>query len=269
MFIVLLVIVSLAGLYVLSTVGRRNHKDLHALQGWAYAHRGLHGNDVPENSIKAFQLAKAAGYGIELDIHLLADGNLAVIHDAALVRTTGAEGNIEDLTTRQLKDFHLEGTEQTIPEFGTVLDLLAGEVPIIVELKCVNHNYATLCQTACKMLDSYQGPYCMESFDPRCIRWLRNNRPDIIRGQLSENYLAEKKSKLPWFLRFVLKNHMMNFLTLPDFIAYKFRDRKSLGNWVCRKLWRIQGVTWTLRNQEDYDTAVTEGWIPIFEQFNP
>jgi hypothetical protein len=266
---VLLVIVILAVLYVLSTTGRRNHKGLQALQGWSYAHRGLHDSSVPENSMEAFQRAKAAGYGVELDVHLLADGNLAVIHDAALMRTTGADGYIEDLTTQHLKVYHLEGTDQTIPEFRHVLDLLAGEVPVIVELKCVNDNYAALCKAACDMLDSYSGTYCMESFDPRCICWLRKNRPDIIRGQLAENYLLNKNPKIPWVLQFALKNHMLNFLTLPDFIAYKFRDRNSIGNWICRKLWKIQGVSWTLKDQQEYDIAVKEGWIPIFEGFQP
>lgn len=269
MYIVFLVIILLAALYVLSTVGRKNHKGLQALRGWAYAHRGLHGNGVPENSMEAFRLAKAAGYGIELDVHLLADGNLAVMHDSALVRTTGAQGTIEDLTTQQLKGFCLEGTDQTIPEFRHVLDLFAGEAPIIVELKCVNNNYDALCGAACKMLDDYRGVYCMESFDPRCIHWLRKNRPDITRGQLSENYLVGNNPKMPLILKFLLKNHMLNFLTLPDFIAYKFSDRKSIGNWVCRELWKIQGVTWTLKNQEAYDIAVKEGWIPIFEGFLP
>lgn len=269
MYIVFLVITSLAALYVHSTAGRRSHKGLQALRGWAYAHRGLHGNGVPENSMEAFRLAKAAGYGIELDVHLLADGNLAVMHDSALARTTGARGRIEELTTRQLDDYCLEGTEQTIPEFRKVLDLFAGEAPIIVELKCVDNNYVALCKAACEMMDHYHGVYCMESFDPRCIRWLRKHRPDIIRGQLSENYLAGNNPKMPFMLKFLLKNHMLNFLTLPDFVAYKFSDRKSIGNWVCRELWNIQGVTWTLKNQKEYDIAVKEGWIPIFEGFLP
>lgn len=269
MFVVLLVIVILAVLFVLSTTGRRNHKGLQALRGWSYAHRGLHGHGVPENSMEAFRRAKAAGYGVELDIHLLADGNLAVIHDAALKRTTGAVGHIEDLTTQQLKDYHLGGTEQTIPEFRQVLDLFAGEAPLIVELKCVNNNYAALCNAACDMLDSYSGNYCMESFDPRCIRWLKENRPDIVRGQLAENYLLNINSKIPWVLQFALKNNMLNFLTMPDFIAYKFQDRNSIGNWICRRFWKIQGVTWTLKDQKEYDIAVKEGWIPIFEGFQP
>lgn len=255
-------------LYVLSTTGRSGHPDLYKLRGWAYAHRGLHGNGVPENSMEAFQRAKEAGYGIELDIHLLKDGNLAVIHDSLLVRTTGAEGRIEDLKTDELKKYNLEDTEETIPLFQDVLTLYAGEAPIIVELK-EHKNYADLCAAACKMLDGYEGVYCLESFDPRCIYWLRKNRPDLIRGQLTENYFRGSKAKLPWYFKFVLRHQMLNFLTRPDFVAYRFNDRKTISNTLCRKLWGMQGVTWTIKTIEEYNTAVAEGWLPIFESFNP
>lgn len=269
MTVILIVVILLLALYVLSTVGRTGHEGLPALRGWAYAHRGLHGNGVPENSMEAFRRAKEAGCGIELDIHLLSDGNLAVIHDARLKRTTGAEGLVEDLTARQLQDYKLEGTEETIPEFRQVLDLFDGCAPLIVELKCERNNYAALCRAACEMLDSYNGAYCLESFDPRCIYWLRKNRPDIIRGQLTENYFVTSNAKLPWYLKFVLVNQMLNFLTLPDFVAYKFKDRRTISNALCRKLWGVQGVTWTLKTKQEYAVAVSEGWIPIFEGFEP
>jgi glycerophosphoryl diester phosphodiesterase len=219
--------------------------------------------------MEAFRRAKAAGYGIELDIHLLADGNLAVMHDAKLKRTTGAEGYLEDLTTEQLKNYYLEGTDETIPEFSRVLELFDGCAPLIVELKCVRNNYAQLCRAACKMLDGYKGVYCMESFDPRVVQWLRKNRPEIIRGQLAENFLKVKQNPLNIVLKFIMTNHLMNFLTMPDFVAYKFADRNTLGTRICRKFWKLQGVSWTIRTQEDYDTAVKEGWIPIFEYFTP
>ena len=269
MIAVLIIIIILCVMYVLSTMCRRGHPGLKALRGWAYTHRGLHGNGVPENSMKAFQMAKEAGYGIELDVHLLADGNLAVIHEAWLARTTGAEGYIEDLTTEQLRHFRLEGTEETIPEFREVLAMLDGRVPLIVELKAERNNHAALCQKACAMLDGYNGVYCMESFDPRCVFWLRKNRPDIIRGQLTENYFAIPGSKLPWYLKFALSNLMANFLTLPDFVACRFKDRVTLSSALARKLWGAEGVTWTLESQEEYDIAISENWIPIFEGFQP
>lgn len=269
LLIVCIIVLFLLLLYFLSTVCRRGHPGLPALRGWAYAHRGLHGDGVPENSLEAFRRARDAGYGAELDVHLLADGNLAVIHDALLVRTTGAEGYIEDLTTEQLKSFRLEGTEQTIPTFREVLDLFDGKAPLIVELKAERNNIAQLCQKTCEMLDGYNGVYCLESFDPRCIRWLRNNRPELIRGQLTENYFRSPKSKLPSVLKFILANQLMNFLTVPDFIAYRFSDRKCFSNFLTEKIWGAQSVTWTLQTKEDYDKAVAENRIPIFENFKP
>lgn len=268
LLIVLIAAALLCVLYVLSVRGRTGHPGLSALKGWSYAHRGLHGKGVPENSMEAFQLALENGYGIELDIHLLADGNLAVIHDSALKRTTGADGKIEDLTTEQLKDYHLEGTNQTIPTFRQVLELYAGKAPMIIELKPASGNHNKLAETACKMLEGYEGAYCIESFDPRCLMWLKKNRPDVIRGQLTENYFATK-NQLPPVLKFALANQIENFLTMPDFVAYRFADRKTFSNTLVRKLWGVQGVTWTLRSQAEYDEAVGEGWLPIFEYFKP
>lgn len=256
-------------LYLLSTRCRHGHPGLKDLQGWSYAHRGLHGGGVPENSIAAFRAALDAGYGIELDIHLLKDGNLAVMHDSLLNRTTGQAGRIEDLTTEDLKHYHLEGTEETIPEFMDVLTLFRGKAPLIVELKPIDGNHAALAEAACKMLETYPGVFCMESFDPRCVAWLKKHRPDIIRGQLAENFLRTRND-LPQYLQFLMTHCMGNFLCVPDFIAYKFSDRNATPSCgICRKLWKAQGVSWTLRSQAEYDTAVQEGWLPIFEGFRP
>lgn len=268
MIAILIILILLSALYLLSLMGRTGHPGLKDLRGWKYAHRGLHNETRPENSMAAFQAALDAGCGIELDVHLLADGNLAVMHDSSLKRTTGREGRIEDLTTQQLKEYHLGGTEQTIPTFREVLDLYAGKAPLIIELKAEKGNHAALTETACKMMEGYDGVYCMESFDPRCVYWLRKHRPEIIRGQLSENFFKSSGS-MSWALKFVLTHLLANFLTRPDFVAYKFADRKKLSPTLCRKFWHIQGVSWTLQSQAELDTAATEGWIPIFENFRP
>lgn len=268
MFIFLMILLVICVLFVLSLMGRTGHSKLEALRGWAYAHRGLHGDGVPENSMVAFRKALDAGYGIELDVHLMADGTLAVIHDSSLKRTAGADVRIEDLTKAQLGGYRLEGTEEAIPEFREVLELFQGKAPLIIELKAVN-NHAALTAAVCDALRDYSGDYCIESFDPRCIYWLKKHRPDIVRGQLTENFLKEKGGKLPFVLKFALTNQILNFLFRPDFIAYRFSDRKYPSVGICRKLWGIQGVAWTLTTVEDYNTAVAEGWIPIFEGFRP
>lgn len=255
--------------YILIVRGRTGHAGLADLQDWKYAHRGLHGDGAPENSMEAFRRAVEAGYGAELDVHLLADGELAVIHDSLLQRTTGREGRIEDLTAGMLQGYKLEGTDFTIPLLRDVLLTFNAKTPLIIELKPVGNNIGELCRKTCELLDTYNGVYCVESFDPRCIRWLRVNRPDIIRGQLTEDYFRSAQSKLPPFIKFVMKHQMLNFWSMPDFVAYRYADRNTISNVICRKFWKLQGVTWTLKNQQELDTAVSEGWLPIFEGFRP
>lgn len=259
--------VTAGGLYVLSTQGRAGHPGLSALRGWNYAHRGLHDEEKPENSMAAFRAALENGYGIELDIHLIKDGNLAVFHDSDLSRVTGAEGKITDLTTEDLTNYHLKGTEETIPTFRQVLDLFAGKAPLIIELKA-DDNVEALVDAAVKAMEGYEGPYCMESFDPRCIHVLRKKYPHIIRGQLTEDFF-NTSSTLPAPLKWALKHQVINFVTLPDFVAYKYRDLNTISNTLVRKFWGVQGVTWTLKTKEEYDDAVAKGWIPIFENFKP
>ena len=259
----------LVTLYLLALRGRTGHPGLKKLRGWNYAHRGLHSSGVPENSLAAFRAAVDKGYGAEFDLHLLRDGTLAVIHDSKLARTTGLEGKVEDLTAEDLKHCFLEGTDQTIPTFGEVLEVFSGRTPMIIELKPDGSNCAALCEAACAAMEGYEGIWCMESFDPRCVLWLKKNRPDIIRGQLSENYLKKPQSKLPLILKFILTFHLENFLCSPDFVAYDFYTRNVLSNWLCRRLWGLEIVTWTVRTPEDHEIARKEGWIPIFENYIP
>ena len=268
MLVILIIILAVVLLYILALRGRTGRKLLRKFRSRRFAHRGLHGNGIPENSMAAFRLALEKGYGIELDIHLLADGNLAVMHDASLKRTAGADVQIETLTTEQLQQYRLEGTEQTIPTFREVLDLFDGKAPIIVELKPENGNHNRLTETACKMLEDYKGIYCMESFDPRCIRWLKKNRPDILRGQLAHNSLRENKN-VPYILRVVMTNLLSNFWNSPDFIAYRYCDRNRMSVRLSRRLWKIQGFSWTICSLEELETAEKEKWIPIFEGFEP
>lgn len=260
---------AVCGAYLLALRGRSGHPGLKDLQGWAYAHRGLHGNGIPENSMAAFRAALEGGYGIELDIHLMKDGDLGVIHDSSLKRTTGDDVLITELTVEQLKDHRLEGTEETIPTFSQVLELFAGKAPLIIELKADGSNQRQLVNAAVKAMEGYGGPWCMESFDPRCVYWLKKDHPNVIRGQLAENFFAGG-GRLHPAIKFALTHNLLNFLTLPDFVAYKFADRRSTPtNAVWQRLWKVQGVSWTLRSQRDHDTAVAEGWLPIFESYRP
>lgn len=267
--ILILFILFLSLLYILALQGRRNHPELEKLRKYSYAHRGLHTKpQIPENSISAFKKAIAMGYGAELDVHLLRDGNLAVFHDSTLKRLTGADGNVYDLTAKELTNYKLYETEDTIPLFNDVLRLFENKAPLIIELKTDKGNAKALCEAVFKLLDDYKGDYCVESFDPRVLMWLKKNRPQVVRGQLCQNFLKSPSKKVR-IVDFILTSLILNFTTKPDFIAYKFADRGNLSNVICLKLHKLQGVSWTIRSKKDYDMAVGEGLIPIFENFEP
>ena len=167
------------------------HSDTKAEQtapflGHAFAHRGLHGQmeHAPENSLPAFRLAVEYGYGIELDIALSRDGQVVVFHDDTLLRACGVSGKIDEFDYVDLKKMSLFGTEEHIPLFSDVLQLVGGQVPLIVEFKHTTHN-KLLVERALALLDQYEGPYCVESFDPLLLGRIRRARPKLFRGQLS------------------------------------------------------------------------------------
>ena len=155
--------------------------------GRRYAHRGLHcaQDGIPENSLPAFRRAVEAGYGIELDLHLTTDGQLVVFHDDTLDRVCGVTGRVDEKSYAELQQLRLLGTEERIPLFSEVLDIVAGKIPMIVEVK-YQKNYPALCEKMMSQLRDYTGLYCVESFHPQVILWMKNHAPAVARGLLSD-----------------------------------------------------------------------------------
>lgn len=269
--LVLVIILVLFEGYALLLTCRNGHAGLKNLRKFRYAHRGLHDKPaVPENSMAAFRRALGSYCGVELDVHLMADGDLAVIHDDSLQRTAGVDVQIEDLTAADLANYRLEGTEEKIPLFSEVLRLFEGKTPLIVELKTARGNYAALTEAACDMLDKYDVSYCIESFDPRCLMWLKKHRPDVVRGQLSHAFLKKGQGGgQPWYLRIALQLMLLNCVTRPDFIAYRLADRNNLSVALCRRIYKVQEVNWTITTKEEMKEAEALGNLVIFERFDP
>jgi len=251
------------------TVCRRKHPAWETLKRYRYAHRGYHDKPtIPENSMTAFRRAVEHGWGAELDVHLMKDGNLAVIHDSSLKRTAGADICIEDLTVPELGKYYLEESNEQLPLLQEVLELFEGKTPLIIELKSERGNHAELSEAVAKLLDTYMGDYCIESFDYRVVQWFRKNRPNVFRGQLAYDYYKSSK-KISGWERFYRTNLWSNVFTKPDFIAYKFDDRDSTGLFLCQLLHRPVTVYWTLQSKENFLTAERENAGCIFECFDP
>lgn len=248
--------------------GMRKHPDIQQLRKVLYAHRGLHDNssDAPENSMAAFARAVEAGFGIELDVQLTKDQVPVVFHDYTLKRICGVEGRVDAYTFEELQQFHLCDSEQRIPKFEEVLKLIDGRVPLIIEYKIEATNPA-VCAAADVLLQHYRGLYCIESFNPMGLYWYRKNRPDIVRGQLSDAF--HTRGELKGALYFLLENLLLNFLTAPDFIAYNHRYPKKLSRRLCRGLFGNTAVCWTIKNETELAEAQKDFDMFIFDSFVP
>ena len=239
------------------------------LTGWDYAHRGLYDNEhgIPENSMAAFRRAVDKGYGIELDVHLTADNQLVVFHDDTLTRMCGMNKKISSFLYSDLMQLRLLGTEEGIPLFKDVLELIDGKVPLIIELKVDGSNQNLLCPLVWQLLSRYKGDYCMESFHPFVLQWFKRHEPQVVRGQLSCNFFKENPHCD--IVLFLMSNLMTNFFTHPDFIAYKYLDLDNPAVIYNRKLFHIMTVVWTIPGKPTYDRFKNKVDVMIFEGFEP
>lgn len=288
--IVCIIVIVLVILYFLMIMPRMLGKpDEKAFTGRLYAHRGLFDNnsDAPENSAKAFGLAVEAGYGIELDVQMTSDHVPVVFHDFTLARmvryekgtepsdavinedgSKGVTGKVCDYTFAELQTMHLLNSNERIPRFEDILEIVGGKSPLIIELK-VELMDLSVCSAADKLLRSYNGNYCIESFNPLCLIWYRYKHKDVMRGQLSDAFHHEdpKKFKGPFY--FILTYLMLNFLTKPDFIAFNYHYFNNRSLRLCRDSYGNLAAAWTIKSQKALDECRNCFDMYIFDSFIP
>ena len=250
-------------LYLLAP-GRPSKQKKAAFERRRFAHRGLHSADrtVPENSMAAFRRAADAGYGIELDVQLSADGHVMVFHDDTLERVCGVPGRLDWLTLEELRMLRLCGTEQVIPLLSEVLATVGGRTPLIVELKDGKRN-RELCEKTLALLQSYAGDVCIESFNPWIVAWFRFHAPELLRGQLTQPASCYESKGLTRYLRFVLSHTLLNVISRPNFIACRIGP-KPLGVRIAERMGAMK-VGWTSRAPEDEKGTDAV----IFEYYRP
>ncbi len=254
----------LALLYCLILVrpSGRLPKDLSLLTD--YAHRGLYGNGVPENSLTAFRLACEKGYGSELDVQLSKDGVVMVFHDDTLTRMTGCEKKLCELTRAELDLLRLDGTDERIPTLEEVLATVDGKTPLLIELKGENLD-TSLCPKLAELLCRYKGSYCLESFNPLLIKVMKKLLPGCYRGLLYTNVVRERKLSL---LNVAATMMITNFLATPNFIAYDKRERRSIPVRLTTGLFRAPKFVFTVRGKRELLDAHERGESAIFENID-
>ena len=231
--------------------------------GRNFAHRGLHSEDksIPENSLEAFRLASRAGYGAEMDVQLTKDGQVVVFHDDTLDRVCGVHARVDEKSYDELKLLRLCGTDQRIPLLTEVLAVYGGRGPLIVELKNGRRN-RELCEKTYAILSDYPGEVCIESFNPMIVRWFRHHGKDLVRGQLAAQP-GEYGDAVSPRTAFLLSHCLLNFLSRPQFIAYR-TGRRPLSVHLSEALGAMR-FCWTShheRNEHRRDGVIFEFYRP-------
>jgi len=244
-------------------------RDLNWLVARPIAHRGFHNKtDVIENTQSAFAAAIKHDYAIECDVQLSADGEAMVFHDDDLDRLTQAKGPVKALTAKELKGVKLKSTTDRMQTLAELLEQVDGRSTLVIELKSQWDGDETLAKRALQILENYQGPYSLMSFDPDLVACMRELSPHTVRGIVADRTTDPYYSALPLAKRYAMRTFSHLAQTQPHFVSYNWRELpfepvteiRSLGHPV---------ITWTLRSKEEASQALRycdqvtfEGYVP-------
>ena len=233
------------------------------------AHRGLHDlkAGVPENSLMAIEAACRAGLPIEIDVRQIKDGTVVIFHDRVLHRVTSHQGRLSSINKADLANITLADTAERIPTLAETLDLVAGRVPLLIEIKNEHHHAGSLEPATWELLQNYQGEFAIISFNPISLSWFARRHPQIPRGQTSShlpylrlNYLAPVHAGL--------KHLAFNRLSQPDFIIYHQRGLTMRAPRRARRL-GLPLLAYTVTSEEERVEALKHCDNIIFEGFDP
>jgi len=234
------------------------------------AHRALHGQGLVENTLGAAAAAVAANYAVEVDLQLSADGEAVVFHDDTLDRLAGATGPVAKKLLVELKQIPLKGSAERIPALPELLALVAGRVPLVLELKGNWDSDERLVARVAALLVNYSGPVAVMSFDPRLLVAVRRHAPGLPRGIVAERYYRDPDwGALSAWQRFYLGNLLHLLQTKPHFVAYWIQDLPALAPLLARHVLGMPLLTWTVRTEAEQKRARLWANQMIFEGFRP
>lgn len=227
------------------------------IKGQPYAHRGLHGNGLLENSPAAFEAALKLGHGIECDVQAAEDGTAFVFHDYELDRLTQQSGLLARTRSGDLDNIQLNGGHGKIPRLGEILQQAGGRAPILIEIKSRDMRVGPICLSVRRALEGYRGAAAVMSFNPLVSRWFRKNAEHIVQGLV----ITEEGAK---GLKGRFARHRNLWAAKPEFLAYDVRDFPSRFASSHRKR-GLPIVTWTVRTAEQEKIASVHADEPVYE----
>ena len=236
------------------------------------AHRGLHdrARGIVENMPSAAQAAVAGNYAIECDIQLTADGEAMVHHDDALGRLTEGSGTLLGMTAAELKAVKFRDTSERMMSLGDLCALVAGRVPLVIEVKSHFDGDRKLVARMAEVLGSYRGPAVGMSFDPDQVIALRELMPRLTRGIITEtSYDVADWPETTQAQRDGMLHLRHAFRTRPHFVAYRVDELPTPAPWIAHHIFGLPLLTWTVRTPEQRARAARHADQMIFEGFRP
>lgn len=233
--------------------------DLSWLTQRPIAHRGFHdmNNLVWENTMSAFSLAADAGFAIECDLHYASDGVPVIFHDDTLDRVCSIPGKVREKTSAELGLLSIGGTKDRIPKLAHLLDLAAGRVPLVLELKGKKEDDEGFAESVLETLEGYDGHIALMSFDVWLLEELKALGAPYPVGLTAFGDQPE-----------ILEQHKKAMALGLDFTSYYV---EHLPNPFISGL-RAHGVpviTWTVRNKEAVEKTFANADQMTFEGFDP
>ncbi|MCB2048626.1 MAG: glycerophosphodiester phosphodiesterase [Novosphingobium sp.] len=225
---------------------------------WTFAHRGLHDDREPENSLAAARGAIERGFGIECDIQRSADDWPMVFHDWDTKRLLGVVGETEAFTASELRAMRYPGTDESPATLPDLLSFVAGKVPLMIEIKSKRgYDVDWTCKLVRDCLESYHGLHAVMSFDPRVSHWFARHSPATVRGLV----VTEEGTK---GFSGNLRRHASLWHARPDFLAYDIRDLPSRFA-ASQRARGLPVATWTVRSPELLERARLNADAPVAE----
>jgi glycerophosphoryl diester phosphodiesterase len=236
------------------------------------AHRGLHdiSRGIVENMPGAVRAAIAGNFAVEVDIQLTADGEAMVHHDDALGRLTEGSGALLHKTAAELKAVKFRDTSEHMMTLSDLCILVAGRVPLVIEVKSHFDGDRKLVTRMAEVLSSYAGPVVGMSFDPDQVLALRGIAPNLPRGIVAQrDYDDDYWNKLTKEQRDGMLNLRHGFRTEPHFVAFWVDQLPAPAPWIARNIFGCALLTWTVRTPEQRERAARYADQMIFEGFVP
>ncbi len=244
-------------------------RDLNWLVARPIAHRGFHNKKtIIENTESAFEAAIDGDYAIECDVQMAADGEAIVYHDDEVDRLTDTKGHVKSFTTWQLKKMTFSSTSDRMQTLDELLEQVDGSATLIIELKSHWDGNMALVKRVIEVIEGYDGPVALMSFDPAMIASARTIAPDVVRGITADRTVDPYYNVLPVSKRVSMRNFEHLAQTQPHFVSYYWRDLPFEPMTEIRNAGHPV-ITWTLRSQQEASEAMRYCDQVTFEGYAP